>query len=83
MPLIEAHRIEHNKHLDLKAVAAMNETTPAELGVRSVLLVDKHAEYIRSFSKLWEVRSGVCGHRSCAAADVYQSRGTGEVMVGT
>ncbi len=34
----------------------MNELTPADLGVRSQLLVDKHAEYIRSFSKIWEVR---------------------------
>eukprot|EP00798_Chlamydomonas_sp_ICE-L_P026553 gene26553-18321_t len=35
--------------------ARMNDTTPAELGVRSKLLVDKHAHYIASFSKLWEI----------------------------
>lgn len=29
-----------------------------ETGPRSTLLVDKHAAYIASFSKLWEVSSG-------------------------
>lgn len=33
-------------------------TTPADLGVRSELLVDKHAAYIKGFSRIWEV--GVC-----------------------
>lgn len=33
--------------------------TADDLGVRAELLVDKHAAYIRSFSKLWEVRA--CG----------------------
>lgn len=35
---------------------AATDVTPADLGVRSSLLVDKHAEYIRSFTRLWEVR---------------------------
>ncbi|KAG1672305.1 hypothetical protein FOA52_004320 [Chlamydomonas sp. UWO 241] len=29
-------------------------TTPTDLGVRSTLLTDKHAEYIKSFTRLWE-----------------------------
>jgi hypothetical protein len=33
----------------------MNAPTPADLGVRSQLLVDKHAAYIGSFSNVWEV----------------------------
>jgi hypothetical protein len=33
----------------------MEATTPADLGVRATLLIDKHAEYIKSFSKLWDV----------------------------
>ena len=29
---------------------------PADLGPRSELLIDKHVEYILSFTKIWEVR---------------------------
>uniref|UniRef100_A0A7R9V1T0 Geranylgeranyl transferase type-2 subunit beta n=1 Tax=Chlamydomonas euryale TaxID=1486919 RepID=A0A7R9V1T0_9CHLO len=36
------------------AAAAGAARTPAELGVRGMLLVDKHAEYIKSFTRLWE-----------------------------
>ena len=36
-------------------VKGIRDLTPADLGPRSSLLVDKHAEYIASFSKLWEV----------------------------
>ncbi|GFH15685.1 uncharacterized protein HaLaN_11957 [Haematococcus lacustris] len=32
----------------------MGDITPDDLGCRAQLLVDKHAEYIRSFSKIWE-----------------------------
>lgn len=31
-------------------------TTPIDLGVRGTLLVEKHVVYIKSFTKLWEVR---------------------------
>ena len=37
----------------------MDAQTPEDLGVRAELLVDKHAEYIKSFSQLWEVRPRV------------------------
>jgi hypothetical protein len=36
-------------------MAALNAATPADLGPRAELLLDKHAAYIRSFSKIWEV----------------------------
>lgn len=32
----------------------MSAETPADLGPRSKLLYDKHADYIKSFSKIWE-----------------------------
>ena len=31
---------------------------PADLGLRSELLIDKHVEYILSFTKIWEVGAG-------------------------
>lgn len=36
-------------------MATRHALTPAELGPRSSLLVQKHAEYIASFSNIWEV----------------------------
>lgn len=41
----------------------MNATTPADLGLRAQLLVDKHAEYIKSFGKPWEVSSAAFAGR--------------------
>jgi hypothetical protein len=43
----EAHHVHQS---------GMNSITPADLGCRSTLLVDKHAAYIKGFSKIWEVR---------------------------
>lgn len=37
-------------------MATRHALTPTELGPRSSLLVHKHAEYIASFSNIWEVR---------------------------
>jgi hypothetical protein len=37
------------------SMSAMGAITPADLGLRSKLLVDKHAAYIASFSNIWEV----------------------------
>ncbi|GFH29111.1 geranylgeranyl transferase type-2 subunit beta, partial [Haematococcus lacustris] len=39
---------DHGRH------QTMGDITPDDLGCRAQLLVDKHAEYIRSFSKIWE-----------------------------
>jgi hypothetical protein len=46
-------------------------TTPADLGVRSTLLVDKHAEYIKSFSRLWDVSARSAGPRGWRIALIY------------
>jgi hypothetical protein len=37
-------------------MATRHALTPADLGLRSSLLVQKHAAYIASFSNIWEVR---------------------------
>ena len=42
---------------DLNCCNGMASSLPDDeipLGIRSTLLVDKHAEYIKSFTKLWE-----------------------------
>lgn len=46
---------------------AATDVTPDDLGVRSTLLVDKHAEYIRSFTRLWEVRTMTGAAKQCNA----------------
>jgi len=38
------------------ATGLVHATTPADLGERATLLVEKHAAYIKSFSRIWEVR---------------------------
>lgn len=35
---------------------SLSATTPADLGPRAALLVEKHAEYIKGFVRIWEVR---------------------------
>lgn len=43
-------------------MATRHALTPADLGPRSTLLVDKHAEYIATFSNIWEVRCKLWYH---------------------
>ena len=43
---------------------------PADLGPRSELLIDKHVEYILSFTKIWEVR----GERREGGGDARRAR---------
>jgi hypothetical protein len=38
--------------------ATINAVTPADLGPRAALLVDRHAAYIQGFARIWEVRGG-------------------------
>ena len=37
----------------------IHATTPADLGPRATLLVDKHAAYIQGFARIWEVCGGI------------------------
>jgi hypothetical protein len=41
----------------MSSLSPANAATPADLGPRAALLVDKHAEYIKGFSRIWEVRA--------------------------
>lgn len=56
-------------------MATRHALTPADLGPRASLLVDKHAAYIASFSNIWEVRvgGGARRHTSCCA-DTHNTR---------
>ncbi len=49
-----------------------NATTPLDLGARSTLLLDKHADFIKSYSKIWEVSTGP----GCCAGSTHAQQHT-------
>jgi hypothetical protein len=64
--------------------ATINAVTPADLGPRAALLVDKHAAYIMGFARIWEVRGPVAApdpeHACCRRARQLRGVGRGPRM---